>query len=139
MRVHVVSDVHGSADALAVAGKGADALICLGDLVLFVDYDDHRVGIFADLFGADAATTFIGLRTARRFDEARDYSRALWDSLQEERGVVIERMIRRQYDELFAVMPTPAYLTYGNVDVPRFYDDYIRPDMQLLDGATTEI
>src|SRR5262249_7646188 len=45
----------------------------------------------------------------------------------------------RQYDALFAVMPTPAYLTYGNVDVPRFYDDYLRPDMQLLDGKTTEI
>ena len=35
MRVHVVSDVHGRTDALAAAGDGADALICLGDLLLF--------------------------------------------------------------------------------------------------------
>ena len=41
MRLHVVSDVHGATDALARAGDGADALLCLGDLVLFVDYDDH--------------------------------------------------------------------------------------------------
>ncbi len=36
MRVHVVSDVHGNADALARAGDGADVLLVLGDLVDFV-------------------------------------------------------------------------------------------------------
>ena len=46
MRVHVISDVHGRADALARAGDGADALICLGDLLLFIDYADHAQGIF---------------------------------------------------------------------------------------------
>ena len=51
MRVHVVSDVHGRADALPSAADGADALICLGDLLLFVDYADHANGIFPDLFG----------------------------------------------------------------------------------------
>ena len=55
MRVHVVSDVHGSAEALRGSADGADALICLGDLLLFVDYADHARGIFPDLFGADAA------------------------------------------------------------------------------------
>src|SRR5437763_1959288 len=49
-RVHVVSDVHGNARDLARAGDGADALICLGDLVLFLDYADHSRGIFPDLF-----------------------------------------------------------------------------------------
>ena len=53
MRLHVVSDVHGSTDALAAAGNGADALICLGDLVLYLDYADSSKGIFADLFGAE--------------------------------------------------------------------------------------
>ena len=37
------------------AADGADALICLGDLLLFLDYADHGQGIFADLFGAEAA------------------------------------------------------------------------------------
>ncbi|NEE46974.1 metallophosphoesterase, partial [Streptomyces sp. SID8455] len=40
-RIHVVSDVHGNTEALARAGDGADALVCLGDLVLFLDYADH--------------------------------------------------------------------------------------------------
>ena len=35
MRIHVVSDVHGSVDALGRAAEGADVLVCLGDLVLF--------------------------------------------------------------------------------------------------------
>ena len=78
MRVHVVSDVHGRADALARAGDGADALICLGDLLLFVDYADHGQGIFPDLFGAEAARELIALRTAQRFDEARAMSARLW-------------------------------------------------------------
>ena len=64
MRVHVVSDVHGRSDALAAAG-GADALICLGDLLLFIDYADHGQGIFADLFGARQAQDFVALRTAK--------------------------------------------------------------------------
>ena len=48
MRLHVVSDVHRNIAALSRAGVGADALVCLGDLLLFVDYADHSQGIFAD-------------------------------------------------------------------------------------------
>jgi Icc-related predicted phosphoesterase len=139
MRVHVVSDVHARADALAKAGDGADALICLGDLVLFLDYDDPGGGIFADLFGADAATTLIGLRTQRRFDEAREFSGKLWEQVPGDRGEVIEQAIRSQYADLFAAMPTPAYITYGNVDVPRLYPDYLREGMTVLDGQTCQI
>ena len=140
MRVHVVSDVHARADALAKAGDGADALICLGDLVLFLDYDEPGGGIFADMFGEDAAVRLIQLRTDRRFDEAREFSGALWASLGE--GTPrdhIERAIRQQYADLFAAMPTPAYVTYGNVDVPHLYDDYMREGITVLDGGTTTI
>src|SRR5262249_23064071 len=133
MRLHVVSDVHARADALAKAGDGADALICLGDLVLFLDYDDPGGGIFAEMFGADAATRLITLRTERRFDEAREFSGALWASL----GAGsprdhIERAIRTQYEDLFTAMPTPAYVTYGNVDVPHLYADYLRDGISVL-------
>ena len=65
MRVHVVSDVHGRADALRAAGEGADALICLGDLLLFIDYADHSQGIFPGLFGAEEARRLVDLSTAR--------------------------------------------------------------------------
>src|ERR1017187_6389113 len=81
MRVHVVSDVHGRTDALRAAADGADALLCLGDMLLFIDYADNAQGIFSDLFGAEATQRFVALRTAKRFDEARDMARCLWDGL----------------------------------------------------------
>jgi Icc-related predicted phosphoesterase len=138
MRVHVVSDVHGRADALARAGDGADALICLGDLVLFLDYDDAAGGIFAQLFGADAATKLIELRTQRRFDDAREFSRGLWETV-DDRQTVIERAVREQYAAMFGSMPTPAYVTYGNVDIPALWPDYVRDGVRVLDGETVTI
>jgi Icc-related predicted phosphoesterase len=138
MRVHVVSDVHGRADALADAGRGADALICLGDLLLFLDYADHRRGIFADLFGPEQAREYIDLRTAQRFDEARTLSARLF-AHQGNPAIVLEKAIQSQYAELFAALPEPAYLTYGNVDVPRLWDDYLKPGHTVIDGGTTEL
>lgn len=139
MRVHVVSDVHGSVDALARASEGADVLVCLGDLVLFLDYTDPSGGIFAELFGAEAATRLIALRSARDFEQARAWSRSLWERLDEDPQEVIGRKIREQYAALFAVMPDPTYLTYGNVDVPSLWPDYLRPGHTVLDGQTTQI
>jgi Icc-related predicted phosphoesterase len=139
MRVHVVSDVHGRADALASAADGADALVCLGDLLLFVDYADHRRGIFPDLFGAEAARQFIDLRTAQRFDEARVLSRQLWAGLDGDAAAHVEAAASRQYAELFAAMPVPSYLTYGNVDLPRMWAPHLRPGQQVLDGERTEL
>jgi Icc-related predicted phosphoesterase len=139
MRCHVVSDVHGSVEALARAGDDADALICLGDLVLFLDYDDHRQGIFADLFGAPAAAKLIELRSARRFADAREFSAGLWASLQADRGTAIEGAIRAQYAALFAAMPDPTFLTYGNVDLPALWPDYTDGRHRVLDGEVAEI
>jgi Icc-related predicted phosphoesterase len=139
MRVHVVSDVHGRADALARAADGADALVCLGDLLLFIDYADHRRGIFPDLFGAEAARKFIDLRTAQRFDEARVMSRQLWAGLDGDAAAHVEAAASRQYAELFAAMPVPSYLTYGNVDLPRMWAAHLRPGHRVLDGERTEL
>src|SRR3954471_1839364 len=124
VRIHVVSDVHGRADALAGAGDGADALICLGDLVLFVDYADHSQGIFADLFGAEKATAFIGLRTEGRFDEARAMSAELWAAIGGDPHAHVEAAVRAQYAAIFEALPTPAYMTYGNVDLPGLWPEY---------------
>jgi Icc-related predicted phosphoesterase len=139
MRVHVVSDVHGSVDALARASDGADALVCLGDLVLFLDYEDAGGGIFAELFGAEAATRLISLRSAKQFEQAREWSRSLWEGLGEDPREVISRKVREQYAALFAVMPDPTYLTYGNVDVPALWPEFTRPGHTVLDGQTAEI
>jgi Icc-related predicted phosphoesterase len=139
MRVHLVSDVHGRADALRRAGEGADALICLGDLLLFVDYADHRKGIFPDLFGPHAARQFIDLRTSKRFDEARQMSAKLWAGLDGDPRAHVEAAASRQYDELFGALPSPSYLTYGNVDIPQMWAAHLRPGQRVLDGERTEI
>jgi Icc-related predicted phosphoesterase len=127
MRVHVVSDVHGRADALADAGRGADALICLGDLLLFLDYADYGQGIYADLFGADATQVYVELRTAGRFDEARELTARLFAEQGETPARLFEMAMGRQY------------LTYGNVDVPRMWQTYAKPGHHVLDGGTVDL
>ncbi len=139
MRVHVVSDVHGRSEALRRAGDGADALICLGDLLLFIDYADHSQGIFPDLFGAEHARTLVELRSAGQFDAARALSAKLWARLDGDPRRHIETAVSRQYAELFAAMPVPSYLTYGNVDLPRLWAEHVRPGQQVLDGQRIEL
>lgn len=140
MRVNVISDVHGRCDgALATAADGADAFICLGDLLLFLDYDDHTAGIFAELFGVENVSRFIGLRKQKRFEEARAFVSGLWATLDGEPGHHIDRAVRRQYARLFAAMPAPAYLTYGNVDLPRLWPEYVGQGHHVLDGEVVEI
>lgn len=136
-RVNVVSDVHGNTKDLARAGEGADALVCLGDLVLFLDYADHSRGIFPDLFGEENADRLVELRTARRFDEARELGSRLWAGI--DRGSAIEGAVRRQYAEMFAAFPTPTYATYGNVDIPALWPEYAGPGTTVLDGSRAEI
>lgn len=138
-RIHVVSDVHGNAADLARAGEGADALLCLGDLILFLDYRDHSRGIFPDLFGAENASRLVELRTARRFEEARELGRKLWGQVPGERGHVIEQAVRKQYAELFAAFPSPTYATYGNVDMPHLWAEFAGEGTTVLDGQRTEI
>ncbi|MGW2561211.1 metallophosphoesterase family protein [Streptomyces sp. NPDC001514] len=137
MRVHVVSDVHGNTRDLARAGDGADALICLGDLVLFLDYADHSRGIFPDLFGVENADRIVELRTARRYDEARALGQRLWAGL--DRDAAILAAVRKQYAEMFAAFPTPTYATYGNVDIPTLWPEYARPGTTVLDGERVEL
>jgi Icc-related predicted phosphoesterase len=143
MRVHVVSDVHGAADALGAAADGADMMICLGDLLLFLDYADHTQGIFAELYGAEHAREYIELRTARRFDEARQLTAGIATRLTAERGTdlrsLTEEAIRRQYAALFGALAEPAYLTYGNVDIPRLWDSYRKPGHRVIDGGRTVV
>jgi Icc-related predicted phosphoesterase len=138
VRVHVISDVHGSADALSRAGDGADALVCLGDLLLFVDYADHGRGVLGEIFGAEAVGRFVALRTARRYDEARDFTRSLWAQVAD-RDAAVAAAVREQYAKLFAAFPDPTYLTYGNVDVPTAWPEFARDGVHVLDGQVAEL
>ncbi len=143
MRLNIVSDVHGATQAIKSAAEDCDVFICLGDLILFLDYDEPEHGIYADLFGVDYAKTYISLRTANRFDEARELSANAWRGIgvtdQEERWAVLREKVREQYEVMFAAIPAPALLTYGNVDVPALWPAYLRPDHRVLDGEVIEI
>lgn len=66
-------------------------------------------------------------------------SAKLWATLDGDPREHIEQNVRGQYETLFTAMPTPAYLTYGNVDLPRLWADYLRPGHHVLDGQVTEI
>ncbi|WP_374196002.1 metallophosphoesterase [Streptomyces sp. TS71-3] len=134
-----MSDVHGNARDLARAGEGADALVCLGDLVLFLDYADHSRGIFPDLFGTENAHRIVELRTARRFEEARAFGAGLWSAIGTDPRTAIEEAVRRQYAELFAAFPAPTYATYGNVDIPGLWPEYAGIGTTVLDGERVEI
>ncbi len=139
MRVHVVSDVHGNAAALRSAADGADAFVCLGDLLSFLDYAEPGKGLFAELFGPAAAGKLIELRTAQRFDEARAMSARLWQQLDGDPAERMTAAASRQYAELFAAMPVPSYLTYGNVDLPDLWAAQLRPGQQVLDGERLDL
>src|SRR5688572_22499345 len=135
MRIHVVSDVHGSVDALARAGEGADALVVLGDLLLYVDYADPALGMVAELFGPEASHQFALLRREQRFGELRALGSELLARTSDPLAKIHD-VARRQYAELFAVLPTPSYLTYGNVDIPALWPEFgVRP----LDGEVVEV
>lgn len=143
MRVHIVSDVHGAVDAVRHAADGSEYFVCLGDLILFLDYEDPENGIYAELFGADYARSYIELRTANRFDEAREFSAAAWKGIgvtdPQDKWEVLETKVHGQYERMFAAMPTPAFMTYGNVDVPHLWSQYTRTGHTVLDGQVVDV
>jgi Icc-related predicted phosphoesterase len=138
MRVHVVSDVHGNAEALARAGEGADALIVLGDLLDFVDYHSHEKGILGTLFGADKVSTFARLRREGTRDETIAFSRALWASLTDP-AAAVEEAIREQYADLFGAMTAPTFATPGNVDAPELWSEFAGHGVTVVDGEVVEV
>ncbi|MBO0851803.1 MAG: metallophosphoesterase, partial [Pseudonocardia sp.] len=138
MRVHVIADVHGNSAALARAGDGADALLVLGDLIDFVDYQDHSAGILGQIFGPDAVAPFARLRVHGKPGEVREYTRTLWARLADPRAT-LEEAVREQYSRLFAALPAPAYLTPGNVDLPHLWPEFLTAGARMLDGEVAEL
>lgn len=141
MRVHVVSDVHGNAEALARAGDGADALVVLGDLIDFVDYRNPAGGILGRVLGAEASAEFGRLRSVGAPGELMAFARAAWSRFADP-GAVIAEAVREQYDVLFAALPAPTVPTYliaGNVDMPELWTEYARPGLCLAEGRVLTI
>ncbi|HEY0636045.1 MAG TPA: metallophosphoesterase [Pseudonocardiaceae bacterium] len=137
MRVHVVSDVHGNAEALARAGDGADALVVLGDLIDFVDYDDHSAGILGRVFGPERVRRFAELRATPGGDLV-GFVRSLWAGL-DDPAAVVEAEVRAQYERLFAALTAPTYATPGNVDLPHLWPEYAGAGVTVCDGTVADI
>ena len=138
MRVHVVADVHGAADALARAGEGADALIVLGDLVDYVDYRDPAGGILGRALGPEVSAQFARLRNAGARDELIAFIRGAWARL-DDPAAVVEDAVREQYERMFGAVTAPTYAIPGNVDMPRFWAEYARPGLEFPDGEVLTI
>lgn len=138
MRVHVVSDVHGNAEALARVGEGADALVVLGDLVDFVDYVDPARGLLAQVFGYEVSARFGRLRAAGRPGEMRAFVRELWSRF-DDPAAVVEEAVREQYTALFAAMTAPTYAIPGNVDAAALWPEFARPGVCQADGRVVTI
>lgn len=139
MRVHVVSDVHGAVSDLPAASQGCDVFICLGDLLLYLDYADPAQGAFAEVFGVEVTTAYIELRKAKQFDEARALTATAWAQLSDDadpksRMARFVPIIERQYSEVFAAIPPSALMTLGNVDVPALAAGQMLPGQRILDG-----
>ena len=138
MRVHVVSDVHGSVESLARAGDGADALVVLGDLIEFVDYRNPAAGIIGRALGPQVSAEFGRLRAGGAPGELVRFISDAWARLPDA-SAVVEQAIREQYDLLFAALTAPTYAIPGNVDLPRVWSEYARPGLCLPDGRVVVI
>lgn len=138
MRVHVVSDVHGAAEALSRAGDGADALVLLGDLVEFVDYADPSAGILGRVLGPEVSAGFGRLRAAGRPAELREFARVAWSRFADP-AAVVEEAVREQYAVLFAALTAPTYAIAGNVDLPHLWPEFAGPGVRLVEGRAVQI
>jgi Icc-related predicted phosphoesterase len=138
MRVHVVSDVHGAAEALARASQGADVLLVLGDLVDFIDYADPGGGIVGRVLGARTSARIGHLRRAGAPGELAAYARDSWAALPDA-AAVVEQAVREQYDRLFAAMTVPTYAIPGNVDVAGLWPESLRPGAAQPHGTVVTI
>ena len=138
MRVHVVSDVHGNVEALRRAGDGADALLVLGDLVDFVDYQDPAGGILGHALGPEVSARFGRLRASGRPGEAGAFLTAALHRLPDA-DAVVEHAVRAQYAELFAALTAPTWAIPGNVDLPRLWPEFARPGLTLPDGRVEDV
>lgn len=138
MRTHVVSDVHGNAEALRRAGDGADALLVLGDLIDFVDYHDPAGGIVGRVLGSEVGARFARLRASGRPGELVAYMTERWAALPDA-ATTVEEAIREQYGALFAAFTAPTWVIPGNVDLPRLWPEFARPGVCLPDGRVADV
>ena len=63
----------------------------------------------------------------------------LWQRLGGDAAAHVRAAAARQYADMFAALPEPAYLTYGNVDLPQMWAGHLRPGHHVFDGERVEL
>jgi Icc-related predicted phosphoesterase len=138
--VYVVSDLHGTPDALRKAVPEGATLLLLGDLINFLDYTS-MTGILTEVFPSEAVEQVVLLRTEGRIEEAREVMRRRSHGREVEIGEAIGARVEQQYEQVFAALPDPTYLILGNVDNPRLVERFAarNPAVRLADGLVVEL
>ncbi len=138
MPIYVVSDLHGAPDELKKAVPEGATLLLLGDLLNFIDYTT-MTGILTEVFSVEAVEQVLDLRASGDFEEARKVMRARAVGREEEIRSEIGTRILEQYERVFAALPDPTYLVFGNVDQPAIAENFAastpavrRPDGQVV-------
>ena len=135
MRVTAISDLHGAVEHLQ--GIGGDVLLVLGDLINILDYRTWD-GILVEVFGRDTVREAADLRAQGRFDEARRTILERVDDPHEARARIAE-LARRDYERVFDALPRPAYVTFGNVDIPDLLRSLVPDGVRFVDAEAVAL
>ncbi len=137
MTVYLVSDLHGTPDALRKAVPEGSVLVLLGDLVNFLDYI-NMTGILTEVYPREAVEKVVALRTRGDVEEARAVMHDRAAGREAEIGRDITERVTDQYEQVFAALPDPTYLILGNVDNPALVADFVSqtPAVRYVDGQT---
>jgi len=137
MRVTAISDLHGAVEHLEAVGERTDVLLVLGDLINVLDYRTWD-GILVEVFGRGPVMQAADLRARGRFEDARRLIRERVPDPGEARARIVE-LARRDYERVFAAMPTPAYVTFGNVDIPDLLRAMAPEGVRFVDGEAVTL
>lgn len=132
MRVTAISDLHGAVEHLDGVAEESDVLLVLGDLINVLDYRTWD-GILVEVFGREPVQEAAGLRAQGRFDDARKVIRQHAADPDEARARFVE-LARRDYARVFDALPTPAYVTFGNADIPEMLRALAPDGVRFVDG-----
>ena len=135
MTVYVISDLHGAPDELHQALPPGATLLLLGDLINFLDYISGT-GVLFDVFSAEAVAEVSRLRGEGKIEDARRVIHERSIGREDEIRSEIGRLVKAQYEAIFAVLPAPTYLILGNVDNPKVAEAFAmeHPGVHLADG-----
>jgi Icc-related predicted phosphoesterase len=137
VRVTAISDLHGAVEHLEAISRECDALLVLGDLINVLDYRTMD-GILVEVFGREPVAEAAQLRSAGRFDEARDAIRRRVGPGDDFRQRFLE-LAKAQYEAVFDHLPDHAYVTFGNVDIPDLLRATAPEGVRFLDGESVAI